>query len=194
VSQRNSGYERKPDEGYETIVWPVLALLSHVTKIKRGWDPCDRGKGKLVATLRNRGIDAIGTTENFLTVTAPPKGVTHLITNPPYGENRRGEEAVRFIEHALELRVPQVAMLLRNDFDSAITRPHLFRHCSTFAGKVVLLGRIKWSEGPSSPSDNHSWFLWDRKHAGPPLIRYATRSEAEAANQALIGSDPEWRA
>src|SRR5262249_49137964 len=80
--------------------------------------------------------------------------------NPPYGEGRRGEEAVRFIEHALELGVPRVAMLLRNDFDSAISRQHLFRHNPTFAGKLVLLNRIKWFDGPSSPSDNHAWFCW----------------------------------
>ena len=99
--------------------------------------------GTLVAVLVNswrlcHGFDAIGTSEDFLTVTAAPVGVSDLITNPPYGEARRGELAVRFIEHALELQIPRIAMLLRVDFDSAITRQHLFRHCEYFAGKVVL--------------------------------------------------------
>jgi hypothetical protein len=186
MSQRVSGYLRKADEDYRTTPWPIVALLSHVRMpIIRGWDPCDRYKvpgtdhGQLVATLRACGIVAVGTAQDFLTVRTPPPDTSHLICNPPYGVNRRGEEAVAFIEHALELRVPYVAMLLRVDFDSAVTRAHLFRHCSTFAGKVVLLGRIRWFEGPSSPSDNHSWFLWDREHAGPPLIRYASRREAE---------------
>src|SRR5215831_13740642 len=132
MSQRVNGYERKPDEGYETIVWPVLALLLHLVDIRRGWDPCDRGSGKLATTLRSQGIEAVGTNTDFLGITRPLDDVSHLITNPPYGENRRGELAVRFIEHALELWVPHVAMLLRNDFDSAISRQHLFRHNPSF--------------------------------------------------------------
>src|SRR5262249_38083763 len=159
-SQRISGYERKADELYETIAWPIAAVIPHLGRIQLAWDPCDRGSGKLVATLACLGIKAIGTDEDFFSFTAPPAGGSHLITNPPYCENRRGEEAERFIEHALELGVPYVAMLLRNDFDSAIGRQRLFRDNPMFAGKVVLLNRIKWFVGPSSPSDNHSWFLW----------------------------------
>src|SRR5262249_50437298 len=65
-------------------------------------------------------------------------------------------------------KVPRVAMLLRNDFDSVLTRQHLFRFNPYFSTKIVLLNRIKWFDGPSSPSDNHSWFIWDHTHAGDP--------------------------
>ena len=51
----------------------------------------------------------------------------------------------------------------------------LFRDNPRFAGKLVLLDRIKWFEGPSAPSDNHAWFVWDRRHQGPPWIAYAGR-------------------
>jgi hypothetical protein len=180
MSQRVSGYERKPDEGYETIAWPIVALLTRLSGIRRAWDPCDRGSGQLVATLRAQGIDAIGTSEDFLSVTSAPIDASDLITNPPYGENRRGEMAAAFIEHALKLGVPRVSMLLRNDFDSAITRQPLFRDNLVFAGKIVLLNRIKWFAGPSSPSDNHAWFLWDQSHRGPPILQYVSRHEAEA--------------
>src|SRR6516164_2005510 len=180
MSQRVSGYERKPDEAYETIAWPIVALLLYLGPIRRAWDCCDRNSGQLVATLRARGIEAIGTAQDFLTVAAVPADVSDLITNPPYGENRRGELAVRFIEHALKLPVPRIAMLLRNDFDSAFNRQHLFRWCPDFAGKVVLLNRIKWFEGPSGPSDNHAWFLWNRTHLGPPTIGYGARVEMNA--------------
>jgi hypothetical protein len=183
MSQRSSGYVRKPDESYETIAWPVVALLSHLPDIRRAWDPC-HGSGRLVATLRNRGIDAVGTSEDFFSIAAPP-GVTDIVTNPPYGQHRRGEEAERFIERALSFStIKRVAMLLRNDFDSAISRQHLFRNNSMFAGKIVLLNRIKWFPGPSSPSDNHAWFLWDWEHVGPPIIRYTTKREAEALSAA----------
>jgi hypothetical protein len=105
-----------------------------------------------------------------------------LITNPPYGEGRRGELAVRFIEHALKLMVPRIAMLLRVDFDSAFSRQHIFCRCSQFAGKIILLNRIKWFEGPSGPSDNHAWFLWNRANLGPPTIRYAARVKTGVAS------------
>jgi hypothetical protein len=153
MSQRASGYARRPVEAYETIAWPIVALLLYLGPIQRAWECCDRNSGQLIATLRARNIEAIGTAQDFLTVTAVPADVSDLITNPPYGDNRRGELAVRFIEHALELKVPRVAMLLR-------------------------INRIKWFEAPSSPSDNHAWFCWDRRHTGAPIIRYVTRKEA----------------
>jgi len=178
MSQRPSGYERKPDESYDTVAWPVVALLSQLPNIKLAWDPC-HGAGCLVATLRSQGIDAVGTSADFFSIAAPP-GVTDIITNPPYGASRRGELAELFIERALSVPlIKRVVMLLRNDFDSAIGRQHLFRNNSMFAGKVVLLGRIKWFDGPSSPSDNHAWFLWNWEHVGPPILRYATKREAE---------------
>jgi hypothetical protein len=180
MSQRNSGYDRVGDENYETIAWPIAALFLHLDGVRLAWDPANRGSGRLITTLRALGVAATGTTQDFFTITAAPVGTDLLCTNPPYGENKRGELAVAFISHALTLLVGRIAMLLRNDFDSAITRRDLFRHNPTFAGKVILLNRIKWFVGPSSPSDNHSWFCWDRAHVGPPAIRYATRDEAEA--------------
>ena len=178
MSQRVSGYERIESERYETTAWPVVALLPHLGRIQRAWDPCN-GSGHLVATLRGRGVVAVGTDEDFFTITMPPTDVDCIVCNPPYGERRRGELAVAFIEHALELKVSRIAMLLRNDFDSAITRQHLFRHNPQFAGKLILLNRIKWFDGSSSPSDNHAWFLFSRTHRGPPQIHYVTRREGE---------------
>src|SRR5215813_5581266 len=66
MSQRSSGYERKPDEAYETVAWPVVALLSRLGPVQRAWDPCDRGSGQLVSVLRAQGVHAIGTAEDFL--------------------------------------------------------------------------------------------------------------------------------
>src|SRR5262249_45817810 len=100
MSQRPSGYARKPDEEYATIAWPILALLAtrRTAPVGRIWDPCC-GVGKLVAVLRIKGFDAIGTDTNFLATTTAPAGVSDLVTNPPYGASKRGELAVKFIEH-----------------------------------------------------------------------------------------------
>jgi hypothetical protein len=181
MSQRASGYRRQPDEAYETPRWAVAALLAQFrAPIRCAWDPADRNSGRLVAALRALGVNAVGTAEDFLTITASPPEVDAIVSNPPFGPAGRGELAMAFIEHALKLPVPRVAMLLRNDFDSAFSRQHIFRRCAEFAGKVVLLNRIRWFEGPSGPSDNHSWFLWDRSHLGPPTIHYGARVEMDA--------------
>ena len=83
MSQRTSGYERRPDESYETVEWPVRALLAarRLAPVGKIWDPCN-GAGKLVAILRAQGFDTIGTSEDFLMITAVPAGVSNLITNP----------------------------------------------------------------------------------------------------------------
>jgi hypothetical protein len=178
MAQRASGYARKVDEEYQTVPWPVHALLCHLPKPQCAWDPCDRGDGLLIDTLLRCKIKAVGTEHDFLLINEAPIGVDTLICNPPYGENRRGEMAVAFIEHALKLKLPCIAMLLRNDFDSALTRQHLFRHEPRFAFKLVLLNRIKWFEGSSSPSDNHSWFVFFQDNTELPTIRYISREEA----------------
>jgi hypothetical protein len=129
--------------------------------------------------LHRQGVKAVGTNPDFLGITEPPVvGVTDIITNPPLGPNRRGELARAFIEHALRLPVRRVAMLLPIDFDSAFTRQHLFRFCSAFAGKIVLLNRIRWIPGSTgSPSTNHCWCLWDQANENLPTIRYVSREE-----------------
>ena len=178
MAQRLSGYARIADEQYETVPWPVHALLCHLPKPGCAWDPCDRDDGLLVDTLLRCRINAVGTEHDFLLINEPPPQIDTIICNPPYGERRRGELAVAFIEHPLALKVPHIAMLLRNDFDSAITRQHLFRNEPRFAFKLVLLNRIKWFEGPSSPSDDHSWFVWVQDNEDLPTIRYIGREEA----------------
>jgi hypothetical protein len=182
MAQRLSGFARIPDERYETVEsWPVLALLSQLPDIGWAWDPADDGAGHLIATLHRQGIKAVGSDSDFLSTTEPPMAsVTDIITNPPLGPARRGEQAVAFIEHALRLSVRRVAMLLPIDFDSASTRQHLFRFCSAFTGKIVLLNRIRWIPGSTgSPSTNHCWCLWDHANVNAPTIRYVSRREVE---------------
>jgi hypothetical protein len=56
----------------------------------------------------------------------------------PYGI--QGKDAIRFIERALELVRPHrgtVAMLLKADFDSGITRRRLFADCSAWGTWIV---------------------------------------------------------
>jgi hypothetical protein len=121
--------------------------------------------------LRKAGFNVTGTDvsdgDDFFKCTAAHNYPRTIVTNPAY------HDAQRFIEHALTL-ADIVAVLLRIDFDSAVTRRHLFADCPIFAGKIVLLHRIRWFPGSTgSPSFNHAWHLWDRAHLGAPRIAYA---------------------
>jgi hypothetical protein len=85
------------------------------------------------------------------------------------------------LEHALTLPVQYIAALLPIDFDSAISRQHLFRRCPSFIGKIVLLGRLRWiPDSTGSPSTNHCWGLWDRANVEAPTIRYASKHDRNA--------------
>lgn len=171
MSQRDSGYERKERDLYETPEWVTDALLPHIPNLLRIWEPAC-GSGRMARVLDQAGnvltASDISSGDDFLSA----KCSLHqaIVTNPPYILARE------FIEHALELMCPQdgvVAMLLRTDFDHAKTRQHLFSDCAQFAKKIVLTRRIQWFEdSKGSPSFNHAWFIWDWKHQGAPTLAY----------------------
>ena len=170
MSQRESGYERKERDLYETPAWVTEALGPHLRSIMRVWEPA-AGGGKMVRALEGLGlkVDAsdISTGQDFLF--EPRRDADAIITNPPY------VEAQSFIERALaHMRSDGlVAMLLRTDYDHANTRQHLFSGCAAFAKKVVLTKRIVWFDGPkAAPSFNHAWYIWDWRHSGLPTLAY----------------------
>jgi len=173
VSQRDSGYERKERDLYETPEWVTDCVIDYIDVNRRVWEPAC-GSGKMVRALGKHGIDAyatdIDTGDDFLKSTRMPDDAIAIITNPPY------DLAREFIEHALvRTKVVRgvVAMLLRTDYDHAKTRQHLFGECPQFWHKVVLTKRIKWFEdSKGSPSFNHAWFIWDWKHQGAPTLAY----------------------
>lgn len=170
MSQRDSGYERKERDLYETPAWVTEALLPHLRdNIEVVWEPATGG-GKM-STVLKRHFDVIETDidtgQDFLTCSA--RDVNAIITNPPY------ELATEFIKRALRVVNAHngiVAMLLRTDFDHASSRRDLFE-IQPFAKKVVLTKRIKWFEdSKGQPSFNHAWFIWDWSHLGPATIAY----------------------
>lgn len=174
MSQRNSGYERKERDLYETPEWVTKVIIPHIPSDAVVWEPaCASGhmafplKAKyasdLVTMYGESGVD-------FLTAKMPDD-CTAIVTNPPF--NKMAEA---FIRRALTLTKDVkgfVAMLLPVDFDSAKTRRDIFSDCAAFSKKVVLTKRIMWFEGTSSPSANHAWFVWDWRHSGPAEIHYA---------------------
>ena len=172
MSQRYSGYSRKPNDSYQTPEWATRAVLPHLPPVRGTvWEPACGG-GQMAEALRNAGFEVMATdlSEGFDFLFLPPPGpFCGIITNPPFALGQQ------FIERALDL-VPAdgfVALLARIDYDSAKTRRHLFADCPLFAKKLVLLRRIRWIAGSvGSPSFNHCWLIWDRQHRGPPAIAY----------------------
>jgi hypothetical protein len=174
MSQRASGYDRRPDEAYPTPSW-VAAIFADWLKgegVNVIWEPA-AGEGVLASALAVEGIEVVATRDDFFWRTAMPEGVSVIATNPPYGPASR--LAAEFIRHAFKLKAERLILLLKVDFDSGKTRTDLFRDQLTFAGKIVLLDRIKWFDGPRNPSENHALYIWDRSHCGEPWIRYAAR-------------------
>ena len=178
MSQRPSGYARQPE--YSTPAWVTQALIPHLPKgIDTVWE-CAAGTGQMVSALKAAGFQVYGSDLqdgiDFLAAPALPEpDIDAIITNPPF------ELATEFIERALRMTEPNagtVAMLLRTDFEHAKSRTHLFRDNPTFRKKVVLLRRITWFDpGPDrvgkSPSFNHSWYVFDHRHEGPPTVGFA---------------------
>lgn len=170
MSQRDSGYERKERDLYETPEWVTLALQPWLNEDTRHvWEPA-RGSGKMVRALEKIGLAVHGTdidTGNDFFGLWAEEGTDAIITNPPYAL------AAKFIEHALDQQVATVAMLLRTDFDHAKSRQYLFQD-KRFARKVVLTKRIKWFEdSKGQPSFNHAWFIWEYDNQGAPTLAYA---------------------
>jgi hypothetical protein len=184
MSQRNSEYERKDRDLYETPEWVTEALLPHLPKLEMIWEPAC-GSGKMGRVLANAGavvmsdIEPLCAPADRYCFLSPGLGAYSsdrmvIITNPPY------DHATAFCEQALRLTEPVgglVAMLLRTDFDHAKGRSYLFRDCPAFSKKVVLTRRIAWfveanGKPKASPSFNHAFYIWDWKHGGPPTIGY----------------------
>lgn len=175
MAQRASGYDRMPDELYETPAWCVDALTPFLKRLRvhSVWEPAP-GSGKLAFALKDNDFEVVATQSNFLVYQGMPlPKIDAIVTNPPYSSPRGGDQASIFIRTALSKPVRIVAMLLRTDFDHAKSRVDIFRDCSSFEGKVVLLDRIKWFPGDSSPSDNHSWWIWSKEAHTRPWIAYA---------------------
>jgi hypothetical protein len=175
MSQRNSGYQRQPNDEYQTPAWVTQVVVPYLrsTHCRHVWDPANGPASRMAQVLRDEGFRVTATNNDFLAMASPPsRDIDDICTNPPFGTG--GRLACQFIAHALEL-VPVVAMLLRIDFDSGKTRTNLFRDCPAFAHKIVLLDRIVWfeREGAPGPSENHAWFVWNQRFQGLPTIIYA---------------------
>lgn len=176
-----SGYARNAADAYWTPAWCVDVLLRHVTWLDSStypvWEPAC-GTGNICEVLAKHKINAIATDlhdygyefgnrykKDFLKDPELITPYSAIITNPPYN---LGDE---FVIRACALMKPRqgmVAMLLRNEWDSAASRTPILRSLTT---KLVLTKRPRWSaDNKASPRHNFAWFIWDFSQNTYPRI------------------------
>lgn len=175
-----SGYERIALDAYQTPPWCVDVLLDMVAFRGDIWEPAC-GEGNISKRLEARGHRVYSSDiadhgygaicADFL-ARRGQEWVGSIITNPPY------EHARAFVDRALwctHEHKGMVAMLLRNEFDSASSRADLFGK-PPFFRKLVLTRRPKWTETKkASPRHNFAWFVWDWQYEGGAQLLYQPR-------------------
>jgi len=156
-------YARHEADFYETPEWVTRVLLQHVT-LGKVWEPAC-GNGAIAKALSAHGIDVAasdlhdrgyGTAgKDFLDDDNPTS--RDIVTNPPYSL------AYAFVRHALNITEGRslVAMLMRNEWDTAKTRDDLFDPNGRFMAKVVLTERPRWIAGTTErPRHTYAWYVW----------------------------------
>lgn len=150
MAQRNSGYDRIPNDLYVTPQWVWSALYSVEPWARDAVDVCP-----------------INHTEDLLQSTEPLHDVA---TNPPFGI------AEAIVRHCLFWSDwnGKIAMLLPHAWDTAKRRRDLFV-ANPFAAKYTITERIRWQNLPqkkAGPSNNHAWYIWKQGYEGEPVLRY----------------------
>lgn len=154
------------------------------------WDPAC-GMGRIVdaagaagyptmwSDLIDRGCGA--TITNFLETSVK---VDNIVSNPPFGI------AERFVEHALELALEKVAMLLPANWVQGDRRSRWLE--TTKLRRVYFItprpsmppGSVIASGGkPGNGTTDYAWFVWEAYYPGSPEICWLRR---DTGNQQLL--------
>lgn len=176
-----SGYERIEGDKYYTPAWCTEVLLKYVDFTGGICEPAC-GDGAVVKVLEAAGHGVLASdiapemkdafVHDFFAGHKNGAGnlnCKNIVTNPPFNL------AEKFVCRALRMTEAmggKVAMLLRNEWDSASSRSYLFRD-NPFAMKIVLTKRPRWIAGSKGgPRHNYSWFVWDHAHKGLATMRW----------------------
>lgn len=167
-----SGYERKPNDDYQTIdARCVQALVDCVHISGDIVDICASHGSGIVTSLNDFGFTArgLGEAEDF-------DRADWIVTNPPY--DRRYVN--NFIDLALDAikdrRCLGAAFLMRANFDLAATRAYLFDD-RLYRGQVRMRFRPWWTEERrAQPIHNFVWHVWDREFGTDRMLTYWPKS------------------
>lgn len=169
----HSGYDRIEDDNYQTVdsrcadslvsSWDLPFVL---------WEQCSRN-GSALATDLTRHKRFVLTSNDAFEV--PKCVIDGIATNPPY-ERPLVDKIVR---HGVSLvrsgDITMAAYLLRANWDLAKCRADLLTAENHYAGCVRMRFRPWWSEDrKAQPIHNYQWVIFDNRHSGEPIIRYAS--------------------
>ena len=187
----HSLYERGPDQ-YATPPEAVHALLRAEAEWLPTvlWEPAC-GDGAIVLPLRAAGYRVLASDllrwgdcpdafygMDFLRAPQLPPDFEGIVTNPPY------RHAQEFVEQALRLS-SYVAMLLRLAFLEGVGRKQWFEgsplaRVHVFSRRLPMMHRRGWNGPRASSAVVFAWYVWDRRHAGEPVIRWLDWKEKAA--------------
>ena len=165
---------------YETPPEAVHALLRAIELPRTIWEPAC-GPGNIVNVLLDHGhevyasdlyhypLEGMTGGLDFLRCQRAPEGTEAIVTNPPFSK------AEEFVRRARQL-VPLTVMLLRLQFLEAVRRTDLLesgdlREVLVFRDRLPMMHRAGWQGKRASSAMAFAWFVWDREHSGPPVLR-----------------------
>jgi hypothetical protein len=176
ISAQQNQLGRAEHDYYPTPVDVTRALLPEISDFPSPiWEPAC-GDGAIARELERGGFTVIGTDIahqsygeggiDFLT--QKTRRADAIVTNPPFGKL-----ASRFIEHALALEVPYMAMLLNVNFWHAKARTALFNRRRPDA-ILPLTWRPDFT-GSARPYFNCIWTVWRPGAGEHPIYRRLVR-------------------
>lgn len=199
-----SNYELLENDKYPTEHWIPKALLLGYNRFDKDgvvWEPA-AGFGDITESLKDRidnwylsdikpdaeGIQVL----NFLEQTELPRDdITAIMTNPPYSNGLAElfiRKSLNFL-HRDDNNLSTVALLLRSEYNHAVTRRDLFSREAGWVLKIDLLTRPRWDwrmpEGErdkAGPRHNFSWYVWDNSShysSDYPIIKSFSKKDTE---------------
>jgi hypothetical protein len=176
-------YADRGADCYETPPEAVQALLK-VEKLPTWvWEPAC-GPGSIVRALEAAGHSVSASDLHdygqpmsgfdFLTVKYPRcdancNAINCIVTNPPY------QLAQKFVEKALDLKIPLIIMLLRLAFLESERRTRILDYSGlarvhVFKNRLPMMHRKDWNGPKASSAIPFAWFVWERGYRGPTTI------------------------
>jgi len=162
---------------FETnVIWEPAVGGGHMARVieRRGW----RVYGSDVVDRDYPGT-VLKSFYDFRRTVSPV-----VITNPPYNQINARDGKGRWLQHAMDLGVPYMALLLNLDWMAARGLSSLLK-----AHPVSRLYVCRWKidfRGGGSPPQRNGWFVWDQEHRGETVLRYLDRPRASADQGSLL--------
>lgn len=196
---KRSSFTRQPRDYYPTPEKAVIPLLPFLRQGTTFLEPC-AGDGRLSAHLQKHGlvltrqsdiaprgliadgyssagirtVDALAIDERFC------KGADLIITNPPW----KREWLHAMIRHFSDLR--PTWLLFDASWPHTTQSNELMRRCVA----QVSVGRVKWFPNSlGNGKDDCSWYLFDKRHKGPPSNFYGRLTAPDATCKVGMSED-----